>query len=218
MLQFPEIVSVVNNVTGRKSGVAIGEYEHLMAGESRFRERIASFEFIISANSFFQTNSLGARTLYAIARRYAELNGNETILDLYSGTGTIAIFMAQFARQIIGIELAKSAIADAERNCRLNNVDNCRFIQGDMRDALPYLTEKPHVILIDPPRAGMHKDVTHQILEIMPERIVYVSCNPASLARDVAILSENYRLMEVQPVDMFPHTYHIEAVAKLERR
>jgi 23S rRNA (uracil1939-C5)-methyltransferase len=218
VLQFPEIVSVVNNITGRKSGVAIGEYEYLMAGKSQFRERIESFEFIISANSFFQTNSLGAQTLYEIARKYAELNGNETILDLYSGTGTIAIFMAHSARQIIGIELANSAIADAERNCRLNGVDNCRFIQGDMRDALPLLTEKPHVILIDPPRAGMHKDVTQQILEIMPERIVYVSCNPASLARDVALLSENYRLVEVQPVDMFPHTYHIEAVAKLVRR
>ena len=217
MLQFPEIVSVVNNITGRKSGVAIGEYEYLLAGESQFRERIESFEFIISANSFFQTNSLGAQTLYEIARRYAELKGNETILDLYSGTGTIAIFMAQSARQVIGIELTNSAIKDAIRNCRINGVDNCRFIQGDMRDALPLLTEKPHVILIDPPRAGMHKDVTQQILEMMPERIVYVSCNPASLARDVALLSENYRLVEVQPVDMFPHTYHIEAVAKIEK-
>ena len=216
--QFPEVVSVVNNITNRKSGVAIGDYEKLMAGEPQFSERIGSFEFIISANSFFQTNTQGARTLYGVARRYAQLSGNETILDLYSGTGTIAIFMARSARRIIGIEMAPSAIADAERNCRLNGVDNCRFVQGDMRDTLPLLTEKPQVVLIDPPRAGMHKDVTKQILEINPERIVYVSCNPASLARDVALLSENYKLIEVQPVDMFPHTYHIEAVAKLERR
>ena len=215
--QFPEIVSVVNNITDRKSGVALGEYEHLMAGKPQFREKIGSFEFIISANSFFQTNSQGARVLYEVARQYAELGGNETVLDLYSGTGTIAICMAQSARRIIGIELAKSAIADAERNCRLNGVDNCRFIQGDMRAALPLLKEKPQVVLIDPPRAGMHKDVTNQILDIMPERIVYVSCNPASLARDVALMSEKYRLVEVQPVDMFPHTYHIEVVAKLER-
>lgn len=216
--QFPEIVSIVNNITDRKSGVAIGDYEYLMAGEPHFRERIGSFEFIISANSFFQTNSQGAQELYEVARRYAGLNGNETVLDLYSGTGTIAIFMAQSARKVIGIELAKSAIADAERNCRLNGVDNCRFIQGDMRDALPLLNEKPQVVLIDPPRAGMHKDVTNQILEILPDRIVYVSCNPASLARDVALMSKKYRLMEVQPVDMFPHTYHVEAVAKLEKR
>ena len=217
-LQFPEIVSVVNNITDRKSGVALGDYEYLMAGEPQFRERIGSFEFIISANSFFQTNSMGAKTLYEVARRYADLGGHETILDLYSGTGTIAIFMAQSARKVIGIELAKSAIADAERNCRLNGVDNCQFVQGDMRDALPLLMEKPQVVLIDPPRAGMHKDVTKQILEIMPDRIVYISCNPASLARDVALLSENYKLIEVQPVDMFPHTYHVEAVANLERR
>ena len=215
--QFPEIVSVVNNITDRKSGVAIGEYEYLVAGDPQFRERIGRFEFIISPNSFFQTNSLGAAALYEVAKRYAELGGNETILDLYSGTGTIAIFLAQSTRQIIGIELAQSAIADAERNCRLNGIDNCRFVQGDMRDALPLLTEKPQIVLIDPPRAGMHKDVTQQILEIKPDRIVYVSCNPASLARDVALLSENYQVVEVQPVDMFPHTYHIEAVAKLER-
>jgi len=217
-LQFPEIVSVVNNITDRKSSVAVGDYEYLMAGEPQFRERIGSFEFIISANSFFQTNSIGAKALYDVARQYADLGGHETILDLYSGTGTIAIFMAQSARKVIGIELAKSAIADAERNCRLNCVDNCQFIQGDMRDSLPLLMEKPQVVVIDPPRAGMHKDVTKQILEIMPDRIVYVSCNPASLARDVALMSTNYKLIEVQPVDMFPHTYHVEAVAKLERR
>jgi len=217
-LRFPEVVSVVNNITDRKSSVAIGDYEYVIAGEPQFRERIGSFEFIISANSFFQTNSTGAKTLYDVARQYAELGGKETILDLYSGTGTIAIFMAQSARRIIGIELATSAIADAERNCRINGVDNCRFVQGDMRDVLPLLTEKPQVVLIDPPRAGMHKVVTNQILQIKPDRIVYVSCNPASLARDVALMSKDYNVIEVQPVDMFPHTYHIEAVAKLERR
>ncbi len=217
-VQFPEIVSVINNITDRKSSVAIGDHENLMAGEPQFRERIGSFEFIISANSFFQTNSLGARTLYEVARRYADLCGTETVLDLYSGTGTIAIFMAQFARRIIGIELTKSAIQDAERNCHINGIGNCRFMQGDMRKTLPLLTEKPQVALIDPPRAGMHKDVIQQILEINPDRIVYISCNPASLARDVALISKNYKLVEVQPVDMFPHTYHIEAVAKLVRR
>jgi 23S rRNA (uracil1939-C5)-methyltransferase len=215
---FPDIVSIINNITARKSSVAMGEYEQLVAGEPWFKEKIGSFEFIISANSFFQTNSVGAHVLYGTAKEYADLQGHETVLDLYSGTGTIAIYMAEFAKQIVGIELSESAVKDAQRNCHINRVSNCQFVQGDMKDTLPALVEKPQVVLIDPPRAGMHKDVTLQILKIAPERIVYVSCNPASLARDVAVLSEAYRLVEVQPVDMFPHTYHIEAVAKLTRR
>jgi len=218
MEQYPDVVSVINNITARKSSVAIGETEQLVAGESFLKERIGSFEFIISANSFFQTNSVGAQTLYDTAKDYAELQGHETVLDLYSGTGTIAIYLAGSAKRVIGIEQVESAVRNAERNCLINNVSNCRFVQGDIKEKLPQLTEKPQVVVIDPPRAGMHKDVVQQILKLAPERIVYISCNPASLARDVAILSEAYDLLEVQPVDMFPHTYHIEAVAKLTRR
>ena len=161
---------------------------------------------------------MGAQTLYDKAKEYAELQGHETVLDLYSGTGTIAIYLADSAKHIIGIEQVESAVRNAERNCRINHVSNCRFVQGDIKDKLPQLTEKPQVVIIDPPRAGMHKDVIQQILRLAPERIVYVSCNPASLARDAAILLEAYDLLEVQPVDMFPHTYHIEAVAKLGKR
>ena len=218
MEQYPEVVSVINNITARKSSVAVGESELLIAGESFFKEKIGSFEFSISANSFFQTNSVGAQTLYDKTREYAELQGHETVLDLYSGTGTISIYLAESARQIIGIEQVESAVRNAERNCRINQITNCRFVQGDIKDKLPQLTEKPQVMVIDPPRAGMHKDVTQQVLGLAPERIVYVSCNPASLARDVALLSEAYDLLEVQPVDMFPHTYHIETVAKLVRK
>ena len=218
MERYPDVVSVVNNITARKSSVAVGESEVLVAGEPFLKERIGSFEFIVSANSFFQTNSLGAQTLYDKTREYAELQGHETVLDLYSGTGTIAIYLAETANQIIGIEQVESAVRNAERNCRINHVSNCRFVQGDIKDKLPQLTEKPQVVVIDPPRAGMHKDVIQQILRLAPERIVYVSCNPASLARDAAILAEAYDLLEVQPVDMFPHTYHIEAVAKLGKR
>ncbi|MFC1877054.1 23S rRNA (uracil(1939)-C(5))-methyltransferase RlmD [Thermodesulfobacteriota bacterium] len=218
MERYPDVVSVINNITARKSSVAVGESEVLIAGEPFLKERIGSFEFIISANSFFQTNSVGAQTLYDKTREYAELQGSETILDLYSGTGTIAIYLAETAKQIIGIEQVESAVRNAERNCRINHVSNCRFVQGDIKDKLPQLTEKPQVVIIDPPRAGMHKDVIQQILRLAPERIVYVSCNPASLARDTAILLEAYDLLEVQPVDMFPHTYHIEAVAKLGKR
>ena len=218
MERYPDVVSVVNNVTARKSSVAIGESEELLAGEPFFKERIGSLEFIISANSFFQTNSVGAKTLYDKAREYAELQGHETVLDLYSGTGTIAIYLAESAKQVVGIEQVASAVEDARRNCRINHVSNCRFVRGDIKDKLPQLAEKPQVVVIDPPRAGMHKDVVQQVLELAPERIVYVSCNPASLARDAAVLSESYDLLEIQPVDMFPHTYHIEAVAKLVRK
>jgi len=218
MEQYPDVVSVINNITARKSSVAIGETEQLVAGEPFLKERIGSFEFIISANSFFQTNSVGAQTLYDKAKEYAELQGHETVLDLYSGTGTIAIYLAGSAKHVIGIEQVESAVRNAEKNCLINKVSNCQFVQGDIKDKLPQLTVKPQVVVIDPPRAGMHKDVVQQILKLAPERIVYISCNPASLARDVAILSEAYDLVEVQPVDMFPHTYHIEAVAKLTRR
>ena len=218
MERHPEVVSVINNITARKSSVAIGESEMLVAGESFLKEKIGSFEFIISANSFFQTNSVGAQTLYDKTKEYAELQGHETVLDLYSGTGTIAIYLAGSAKYIVGIEQVESAVRNAERNCRINQISNCRFIRGDIKDILPHLTEKPQVVVIDPPRAGMHKDVIQQVLKLAPERIVYVSCNPASLARDVALLSEAYDLLEAQPVDMFPHTYHIETVAKLHRR
>ena len=218
MERHPEVVSVINNITARKSSVAIGESEVLVAGESFLKEKIGSFEFIISANSFFQTNSVGAQTLYDKTKEYAELQGHETVLDLYSGTGTIAIYLAGSAKYIVGIEQVESAVRNAERNCRINQISNCRFIRGDIKDILPHLTEKPQVVVIDPPRAGMHKDVIQQVLKLAPERIVYVSCNPASLARDVALLSEAYDLLEAQPVDMFPHTYHIETVAKLVKR
>jgi 23S rRNA (uracil1939-C5)-methyltransferase len=218
MKQCPDVVSVINNITARKSSVAIGESEQVVAGEPFLKERIGPFEFIISANSFFQTNSVGAQILYDKAKEYAELQGHETVLDLYSGTGTIAIYLAGDAKQIIGIEQVESSVRNAEKNCRLNHVSNCRFVLGDIKDQLPQLTEKPQVVVIDPPRAGMHKAVTQQVIKLAPDRIVYVSCNPASLARDVALLSEAYDLLEVQPVDMFPHTYHIETVAKLVKR
>lgn len=216
--KFSNIVSVVNNITARKAGVAIGEYEIQLSGASALTDRIGRFDFEISANSFFQTNTAGAEKLYETVRNYAELTGEETLFDLYCGTGAIAITLSDSARRIIGIELAESAVADAAGNCRLNGVDNCTFIAGDIRDRLVGIEEQPEVMIIDPPRAGMHADVANGVLEKAPRRIVYVSCNPATLARDLLVLKERYRVLEVQPVDMFPHTYHIESVAKLERR
>ena len=215
--QFPTVSSVVNNVTARKAGVATGEFEIHLAGDRTLIDRIGAYEFEISANSFFQTNTRGARILYETARRYAGLTGTETVLDLYCGTGTIAIFLADSARSVVGMEIVESAIADARQNCERNRVDNCHFLQGDIRQLLSAQVDRPDVMIIDPPRSGMHKDVVKKVLEIGSPRIVYVSCNPATLARDIALLKEDYQVAAVQPVDMFPHTFHIEAVARLDR-
>ena len=139
-------------------------------------------------------------------------------MDLYSGTGTIPILLSDAASEVIGLEMAPSAVADAENNCRQNQIENCRFIPGDIRETLPAISRRPQVVIVDPPRAGMHPAVAAQLLALMPERIVYVSCNPATLARDLALLKDAYRLKEVQPVDLFPHTYHIESVARLDNK
>lgn len=214
----PKIVSVINNITGRKAGVAIGEYEVRLGGTSVIRDRIGDFEFEISANSFFQTNSRSAKSLFETAKAYASLTGKETVLDLYCGAGTIAIYLAAFAKEVIGLEINAGAVSDAEKNCRINKISNCRFIIGDIKTSLAQVAVRPDVIIIDPPRAGMHKDIVSQVLKLQPERIVYVSCNPATMARDIGLLKESFQVLEVQPVDMFPHTYHIEAVARLEKK
>ncbi len=210
--------SVVNNITGKRASVAVGDREILLSGTPCIDDKIGPYRFQISANSFFQTNTRGAYRLYQTVAAYAELSGDEIVLDLYSGTGTIPVFLASRARQVIGMEINESAVADAYKNCELNRIGNCRFMRGDIRDMLPVIHEKPDVLILDPPRAGMHKDVLACVLSMAPEKIVYVSCNPATLARDLGQMIGHYRIQEIQPVDMFPHTYHIEAVAKLVRR
>lgn len=216
--KHPEIVSVINNITSKKAAVATGEYEILLAGTPFIRDKIGAYEFEISANSFFQTNSRGAESLYETVKDYAGLTGGETVLDLYCGIGTIAIYLAAFAKEVIGVEIAANAVMNAENNCHYNRVDNCRFIIGDIRESLAEITVRPDVIIIDPPRAGMHLDVVKQVTELKPERMVYVSCNPATMARDLELLKEEFEVQEVQPVDMFPHTYHIESVARLQKK
>ena len=214
---YPQISSVVNNITSRKAGIAVGEYEIMLSGSAAVRDKIGEFEFEISANSFFQTNTRSARRLYETVRTYADLSGKETVVDLYSGTGAIAIFISGAAETVIGMEIAESAVKDAVNNCRINGISNCRFVLGDINTGIAELAAAADVMIIDPPRAGMHKEVVRRILESAPDRIVYVSCNPATMARDLGLLKERYRVLEVQPVDMFPHTYHIESVAKLAR-
>ncbi|MEJ5360213.1 MAG: 23S rRNA (uracil(1939)-C(5))-methyltransferase RlmD [Desulfobacterales bacterium] len=215
---FPEIASVVNNVTARRAGIAVGEIEHPLRGERTLRERIGRFVFEISANSFFQTNTNGAERLYETVRDFARLDGGETVVDLYSGTGTIPVFLAERCRRVLGIEIVAGAVRDAVRNCRLNGIQNCRFHAGDILEGLARLKEAPAVVIADPPRVGMAKEVVRELLRLSPQRIVYVSCNPATLARDLSLLQEKYEVLEVQPVDLFPHTFHIEAVARLEKR
>jgi 23S rRNA (uracil1939-C5)-methyltransferase len=218
MSAFPDISSVVNNVTARKAGIAVGEFERAVAGEPCIRDAIGRFEFEISANSFFQTNTRAAARLYETVVEYAGLSGGETVLDLYSGTGTIPILLSGHCRDIVGIEISAGAVADAQKNCRLNGITNCRFVPGDIQDCLPGLDVRPEVVVIDPPRIGMARNVVGQVAGMAPERIVYVSCNPATLARDLALLRDAYDVLEVQPFDMFPHTFHVESVARLVKK
>jgi 23S rRNA (uracil1939-C5)-methyltransferase len=218
MQTYPTVVAVINNITARKAGVTTGESEISIAGDSAIIDKIGSFEFEISANSFFQTNTAGAAKLYDTVKRYADLGGSETVVDLYSGTGTIPILLSDAAGEVIGLEMAPSAVADAENNCRHNQIENCRFVPGDIRETLPTISKRPQVLVIDPPRAGMHPDVVKQVLTLSADRIVYVSCNPTTLARDLILLKEAYQIEEVQPVDLFPHTYHIESVVKLAKK
>ena len=216
--KYSQIISVVNNVTAKKAAVSAGEYEIQLSGSAQLTDRICGFEFDISANSFFQTNSRGAETLYRTVMAYAGLTGDETVFDLYCGTGTIAICLSKAARKVIGFELVDAAVSNAEKNCLKNGVSNCTFYRGDIKDRLSEVSLVPDVMIIDPPRDGMHKSVVKQVLDILPERIVYVSCNPATLARDLGLMKDAYQVIEAQPVDMFPHTFHIESVARLQKR
>ena len=178
--------------------------------------------FRVGPKSFYQTNSRQAYRLYSVARDFAKLTGNELVYDLYTGTGTIACFVARNARHVVGIEYVPEAIDDAKINAGINGLDNTEFYAGDMKNVLTsdFIAEHGHpdVMIVDPPRAGMHDDVVKVILEAEPKRIVYVSCNPATQARDLALLHEKYDIEAVQPVDMFPHTQHVENVAALTLR
>jgi len=216
--KYPQIASVMNNITDSKSGVSTGKEEVCIYGKDHITEKLGELIFKISANSFFQTNTRACIKLYSKVSEYAGLTGKEVVIDLYSGTGTIPIWLSGQANNVVGIEIVKSAVIDAKENARLNKIENCEFLEGDIKDVLPGLTYTPDVMIIDPPRVGMHKDVVAQVLKIHPEKIVYVSCNPSTLARDLEMLYPTYDILEVQPVDMFPHTYHIESVALLVKK
>ncbi len=219
---FPRITSLWYVING-KANDSISDLDCILyKGEDAIYEEMEGLRFKIGPKSFYQTNSLQAYRLYSTARDFADLKGNETVYDLYTGTGTIAQFISKHAAKVIGIEYVPEAIADARINAENNGITNCEFFAGDMKDVLTpgFIEEhgKPDVIILDPPRAGIHPDVAGVILDASPERIVYVSCNPASQARDLAILAEKYEITAVRPVDMFPHTHHVENVCALRLR
>ena len=216
--EFPSISGFVHTVNSRKAAIAAGEKESSLMGQGFLLDTIGPWKFRISASSFFQTNSLGASRLYDTIAKFAALRGSEQVLDLYSGTGTIPIYLSKEALAVTGMELNEQAVMDARVNCEINGVQNCSFIVGDIRELLKEGKATAEVVVADPPRSGMHKDVTENLLETAPGRIVYVSCNPATLARDLALLSKGYEICEIQPVDMFPHTHHVESVARLEKK
>ncbi|PBJ12404.1 23S rRNA (uracil(1939)-C(5))-methyltransferase RlmD [Flavobacterium sp. ACN6] len=220
--KFPQITSLQYVVNGKANDTIYDQDVVLYKGRNYILEEMEGLKFSINAKSFYQTNSDQAYELYKITRDFADLTGNEVVYDLYTGTGTIAQFVSKKAKKVIGVESVPEAIIDAKANAERNNITNCEFFVGDMKvvfnEAFIAQHGKPDVIITDPPRDGMHKDVVEQILKIAPKRVVYVSCNSATQARDLALMDEKYKVTRVRPVDMFPQTHHVENVVLLELR
>ena len=218
--QFAEITSLHYIINGKRND-SISDLDAIhYSGADCVYEQMEGIKFRISPKSFYQTNSEQAYRLYSVVREFADLKGDEVVYDLYTGTGTIGLFLSPKAKKVVGIEYVKEAIDDAKINAENNNITNSHFYAGDMKDMLTgqFIEENGHpdLVVLDPPRAGIHPDVAAVLLEAAPKRMVYVSCNPASQARDLAILSEKYKITAVRPVDMFPHTHHVENVVALE--
>lgn len=221
--EIPQVTTVINNINKKFAAVAVGDYEKVFYGSGFIYDEIGKHKFRISANSFFQTNTLQAEKLYQTALDFAELKGNEIVYDLYSGAGTIAIFISDKAKKVYAFESVESAIADAKVNADLNNILNVKFFAADLyKSFLPivdkYNIPKPDVMIIDPPRSGMHPTTVDDAIKLSPNKIVYVSCNPATQVRDIKLMVEaGYKLIKIKPVDMFPHTFHIENISLLKK-
>ena len=219
---FPEITSLQFVVNQKANDTIYDQKVICYSGRDHIFEEMEGLKFKINAKSFYQTNSEQAYELYKITREFADLKGNELVYDLYTGTGTIAQFIAKKAHKVIGVEAVPEAINDAKENAQLNNINNVQFYVGDMKnvfnESFIEANGKPDIIITDPPRDGMHKDVVQQIINIAPKKVVYVSCNSATQARDLALMDEFYKVIKVQPVDMFPQTHHVENVVLLEKR
>jgi 23S rRNA (uracil1939-C5)-methyltransferase len=219
---FPQITSLQYVINGKANDTLYDQDIKLFKGRDYILEEMEGLHFSINAKSFYQTNSDQAYELYKITREFAGLTGNEVVYDLYTGTGTIAQFVSKQAQKVIGVEAVPEAIFDAKENAKRNNITNCEFFVGDMKNVFndEFIAQhgQPDVIITDPPRDGMHKDVVEQILKIAPDKVVYVSCNSATQARDLALMDEKYQVTRVRPVDMFPQTHHVENVVLLEKR
>jgi len=219
LARFPFITTVINNINDTKSPTSEGRIEKVYHGSGFITDRIGDFEFKIHPNAFFQTNTAQAERLYEVARKYADLEQGDIVYDLYCGVGTLSLYMSRLAERVVGIELVKVAIENARFNAAENNVENVSFIKGDMKEVFNGQTTEsygePDVLITDPPRAGMHPDVVQRLCELKVPRMVYVSCNSSTMARDLKELANIYDILEVQPVDMFPQTYHVEVVSKL---
>ncbi len=220
--EFPELTSLMYVINSKGNDTITDQDVIAFNGPEHIFEEMEGLRFKIGPKSFYQTNSEQAYELYKVAREFASLSGNEVVYDLYTGTGTIANFVARQAQKVVGIEYIPEAIEDARINSSINGIENTSFYAGDMKAVLndDFIAENgtPDVIITDPPRAGMHEDVVNTILQVAPEKVVYVSCNPASQARDLALMDEQYKVAKIQPVDMFPHTHHVENVVLLEKR
>ena len=220
--EFPMITSLMYVINGKGNDTITDQEIVVYKGKDYILEEMEGLKFKIGPKSFYQTNSEQAYELYKVAREFAGLNGDEIVYDLYTGTGTIANFVARNVKKVVGIEYVPEAIEDAHVNSELNGIENTSFFSGDMKKILTsgFIAQHGHpdVIITDPPRAGMDDDVVRTILETAPEKVVYVSCNPATQARDLALMDESYKVTRIQPVDMFPHTHHVENVVLLERR
>jgi 23S rRNA (uracil1939-C5)-methyltransferase len=221
--EIPQVTTLINNINKKFAAIAIGDYEKVIYGPGFIYDEIGKHKFRISANSFFQTNTLQAEKLYQTALEYAELTGNEIIYDLYSGAGTISIYVSDKAKKVYAFESVESSIEDARVNVEINNIANVKFFNSDLyKSFLPvvqkYNIPKPDVIIIDPPRSGMHPTTIDDVIKLSPQKIVYVSCNPATQVRDIKLMvGAGYKLIKIKPVDMFPHTFHIENVVLLTR-
>ena len=218
--KFKEVKTIIKNINNKNTNVILGDKNIILYGDGFIYDKLGEYTFKISAKSFYQTNPIQTEVLYNKAIDFAKLNKNDVLCDLYCGIGTIGIFASNKVKKVYGIEIVEEAVEAAKENAKINNVDNIEFIAGDVEEAFKELVEvhhiKPTVIIVDPPRRGLDNTTISKILELEVERVVYVSCNPATMVRDLNMLEEKYIVNEIQPVDMFPFTSHVECVAVLQ--
>jgi 23S rRNA (uracil1939-C5)-methyltransferase len=219
---FPEVTTIINNVNDQPNPTAVGRFEKVLHGPGYIVDKIGQHSFKIDANAFFQTNTSQAEKLYSVAKNFADLKPGTKLFDLYCGVGTLTLFMADSVEKAVGVELVDVAVENAKQNAKENKVDNVEFVLGDMKDTFNELFLENHghpdCIITDPPRSGMHPDVVKHLADLAVDKLIYVSCNPSTMARDLKELKNVYNIERVQPVDMFPQTYHIEAVARLTKK